>query len=116
MANGTNPLMLLDELRELGNCTVVALTDQVPPLPDLNPTHRHIGWDVTLMGDVSRDAIDDVFIFVMDDMELTVTPIADAAEPAAVEEAARQRSWRRQWRRPLRRPPRPTMPPPRARR
>jgi two-component system, chemotaxis family, sensor kinase CheA len=88
MANGTNPLMLLDELRELGSCTVVALTDQVPPLPDLNPTHCHIGWDVTLMGDVSRDAIDDVFIFVMDDMELTVTPIADAAEPAAVEEAA----------------------------
>ncbi len=88
MANGTNPLMLLDELRELGDCTVVALTDQVPPLPELNPTHCHIGWDVTLMGDVSRDAIDDVFIFVMDDMELTVTPIADAAEPAAVEEAA----------------------------
>ena len=88
MANGTNPLMLLDELRELGSCTVVALTDQVPPLPELNPTRCHIGWDVTLLGDVSRDAIDDVFIFVMDDMELTVTPIADAAEPAAVEEAA----------------------------
>jgi two-component system chemotaxis sensor kinase CheA len=84
MANGTNPLMLLDELRELGSCTVVALTDQVPPLPQLTPTHCHIGWDVTLVGDVSRDAIDDVFIFVMDDMELTVTPIAAEAEAESI--------------------------------
>ena len=38
MANGTNPLMLLDELRELGECRIVARTDKVPPLADLVPT------------------------------------------------------------------------------
>lgn len=31
MVNGTNPLMLLDELRALGDCTIVARTDTVPP-------------------------------------------------------------------------------------
>ena len=31
MANGTNPLMLLDELRDLGDCAVRALTD--PSIP-----------------------------------------------------------------------------------
>ncbi len=87
MANGTNPLMLLDELRELGDCTIVALTDQVPPLPELVPTHCHIGWDVTLHGDITRDAIEDVFIFVMDDMELAITPIAAEAGSAPVEAA-----------------------------
>ncbi|MFD1035068.1 chemotaxis protein CheA [Sphingomonas hankookensis] len=90
MANGTNPLMLLDELRELGDCAIVARTDAVPPLSQLVPTECHIGWDVTLVGDIKRDDIEDVFIFVMDDMELTIEPLAAdgevAAEPARIEE------------------------------
>ncbi|MBI0475000.1 hypothetical protein D9601_06450 [Sphingomonas sp. MA1305] len=71
MANGTNPLMLLDELRELGDCRIVARTDAVPPLADLVPEECWIGWDVTLVGDVPREAIEDVFLFVMDDMTLS---------------------------------------------
>lgn len=85
MANGTNPLMLLDELRELGECRIVARTDTVPPLAELVPTECHIGWDVELRGDISRDDIDDVFIFVMDDMELTVEPLGDEGAEAAPE-------------------------------
>jgi two-component system chemotaxis sensor kinase CheA len=89
MANGTNPLMLLDELRELGDCTVVAKTDKVPPLSALVPTECHIGWDVTLVGDVKRDDIEDVFIFVMDDMELSIEPLGvDDTEAAPVEAIA----------------------------
>lgn len=90
MANGTNPLMLLDELRELGECRIVARTDRIPPLAELNPVECHIGWDVELHGDISRDDIDDVFIFVMDDMELTVAPLGtpDAAPPSEAEPVA----------------------------
>ena len=84
MANGTNPLMLLDELRDLGDCTITARTDRLPPLAELNPVECHVGWDVTLYGDISRDDIDDVFLFVMDDMELTIKEIGTAPEaPAA---------------------------------
>ena len=99
MANGTNPLALLDELRALGDATIVARTDAVPPLADLVPNHCVIGWDCTLVGDISHDAIEDVFLFVMDDMEITIEPLAveddasgagadDAAEPAAPTPAA----------------------------
>lgn len=88
MANGTNPLMLLDELRELGDCTVVARTDKVPPLADLVATECHIGWDVTLLGDVKRNDIEDVFIFVMDDMELSIEPLGLADADAAADAAA----------------------------
>ncbi len=87
MANGTNPLMLLDELRELGDCTVVARTDAIPPLSQLVPTECHVGWDVTLIGDIKRDDIEDVFIFVMDDMDLTIEPLAVEGEEAPVAEA-----------------------------
>ncbi len=83
MANGTNPLTLLDELRALGTCRVVALSDTIPSLDDLMPTECHIGWQVDLSGDVTREDIDDVFIFVMDDMEISLEPLgaSDDGEP-----------------------------------
>ncbi|QND12662.1 chemotaxis protein CheA [Rhizobium leguminosarum bv. trifolii] len=90
MANGTNPLGLLDELRDLGECTVRANTSAIPPLDALAPTELHISWDVTLTSEQDRSAIDDVFIFVLDDMELSVEEIGGqaAATAAPVEERA----------------------------
>ena len=78
MANGTNPLFLLDELRELGECEIALLTDQIPAWADLDPRECHLGWDVTLKGAIDRHDIEDVFIFVMDDMDLSIEPLADA--------------------------------------
>ena len=83
VVNGTNPLALLDELRGLGDCSVVARTDTVPALVDLNVAEIHVSWDVTLTGDVSREDIEDVFLFVIDDMTLSIEPIeAAVATPA----------------------------------
>ncbi|WP_434711424.1 chemotaxis protein CheA [Rhizobium sp. YTUHZ045] len=79
MANGTNPLGLLDELRDLGECSVRANTAAIPPLGDLTPTELYVSWDVTLTSEQDRSAIDDVFIFVLDDMELSVEEIDAAA-------------------------------------
>lgn len=73
MANGTNPLGLLAELRDLGECRIVASTAAVPAVDELNPTDCHLAWDVTLVGPkVSRSSIEDVFLFVMDDMVLEI--------------------------------------------
>jgi two-component system chemotaxis sensor kinase CheA len=94
MANGTNPLPLLDELRDLGTCRIVADRSGIPELDELVPTDLHVSWDVELLTDQPRSAIDDVFIFVMDDMELAVEEIAVAAQtptvaaPASVAAAA----------------------------
>ncbi|UUR08328.1 chemotaxis protein CheA [Sphingomonas glaciei] len=85
MANGTNPLVLLDELRALGECRVTALTDRVPPLDELAATDWHIGWSVELRGDISRGDIDDVFIFVSDDMELHLQSLSGTDKPGAIE-------------------------------
>ncbi|HWW65196.1 MAG TPA: chemotaxis protein CheA [Sphingomonadaceae bacterium] len=87
MANGTNPLMLLDELRELGECRIVARTNAIPAFPDLVPTECHIGWDVEIRTNAPKSAIEDVFIFVMDDMELAIDPLTCDADEEAVEEA-----------------------------
>lgn len=88
MANGTNPLMLLDELRDLGEAEVRVRTDALPALGALVPNECHLGWDVTLRGDITREAIEDVFIFVMDDMTLEIAPLGDEAPAAAAAPAA----------------------------
>ncbi|MCJ2059381.1 chemotaxis protein CheA [Methylobacterium sp. J-048] len=79
LRNGTNPLALLDELRDLGPCTVVPRLGNLPDLAALDPESLALGWDVTLRGSATREAIEDVFLFVRDDMVLTLTPLDDIA-------------------------------------
>ena len=74
---GTNPLLLLDELRELGECTVVALTGDIPALEVMDPTACYIGWDAVLTTDKPKSKIEDVFIFVMDDAQISIERILD---------------------------------------
>lgn len=92
LERGTNPFLLLDELRELGEAEVVALTDAVPPLEELEPTHCHVGWEVTLVTAHPRSTIEDVFIFVLDETELSIEPVEPAEEvgrqPQSVPEAS----------------------------
>jgi two-component system chemotaxis sensor kinase CheA len=64
MANGTNPLPLLDEMRELGECKIVADRSAIPSLELLAPTDLYISWEVELLTTQPRSAIDDVFIFI----------------------------------------------------
>lgn len=84
LCNGTDPLALLDELRDLGDCHVRAVLDDVPVLDALQPQDLHIGWTVDLLGDCPRQAIDDVFVFTLDDMQLAVTPLEAPAAQVAV--------------------------------
>jgi two-component system chemotaxis sensor kinase CheA len=88
MINGTNPLGLLDELRDLGECRVLANTSAIPSLSALAPTELYLSWDVTITTEQPRSAIDDVFIFVMDDMQLDVQEIDGGTVAAAPKEVA----------------------------
>jgi two-component system chemotaxis sensor kinase CheA len=72
MATGTDPMALLDELRELGQTHVIAHSEDIPNLQDLDPEGCYIWWDVILTTDQGKNAIRDVFIFVEDDSELHI--------------------------------------------
>ena len=71
-SSGANPVALLNELRQLGDCTVVAQTDAIPLLQDINPEACYTYWDVILTTSRDINAIKDVFIFVEDDCELKI--------------------------------------------
>lgn len=80
---GTNPLLLLDELAEIGPTTVTALTDRVPDLTVLDPEAPHIGWRVDIVADDPTSAVDDVFLFLRDNMDLSLTRLEATEAPAS---------------------------------
>ncbi|GAB0057191.1 Chemotaxis protein CheA [Candidatus Magnetaquicoccaceae bacterium FCR-1] len=69
---GTNPLLLLNELRDLGDCRVVAITDKIPEFEDMDPETCYTGWEIFLTAQIAENAIRDVFIFVEDECELNI--------------------------------------------
>ncbi|MDD1529461.1 chemotaxis protein CheA [Bradyrhizobium sp. WBOS7] len=81
LRNGSNPLDLLEDLCKLGPCFVVPVTDGVPFLDEMDPEDCYLKWDVKLHAACDKDAIDDVFMFVQDEMKLTLSPLEQAEAP-----------------------------------
>lgn len=78
-SNGTNPLLLLNELRDLGECNVVGHPDAIPELASYDPEACYSYWDIILTTNHSLNDIKDVFIFVEDDCELEIQCIGNEA-------------------------------------
>lgn len=85
MLHGANPALLLAEIGELGPMEVKVITCRVPRLEDINPEKLHLGWEVMLRHADPRPALENVFMFLIDTMELSCEP-ADTAEEEAVPE------------------------------
>jgi two-component system chemotaxis sensor kinase CheA len=66
---------------------VTAITDATPDFDELTPTECHLAWDVTLVTRHGRDAIEDVFIFVIDDMTLDIQAVGPAPASSAAGQA-----------------------------
>lgn len=77
LSTGNNPVLLLNELRELGQCRVVAHTENIPDLEFLDPMSCYLFWDILLTTDKGENAIKDVFIFVEEDCDLIIEPVYD---------------------------------------
>ncbi|EMG38824.1 CheA signal transduction histidine kinase [Desulfocurvibacter africanus PCS] len=75
--SGTDPLALLEELAALGTCKVTAHLDDVPVLSVYEPDACYAWWNVIIVTKAGRQALQDVFIFVEDDSEISI----DKVEP-----------------------------------
>lgn len=82
---GTNPLLLLGEIRSLGECKIIAQVDDIPPLDEMNPEYCYVYWDIVLTTSQGINAIKDVFIFIEDSCEVTIN-IIDSEKVFAMEE------------------------------
>ncbi len=91
LRNGTNPLILLRELRGLGQLQVQLDNTAIPPLGEIDPERCYAAWDMVLKSAAGREAIRDVFIFVEDDCDLRIEPVSSDAEAAAAPAPAEKR-------------------------
>jgi len=77
--SGTNPTLLLNELRDLGPCDILANTDSIPFLDIMDSEVCYTAWDIILTTTRDKNAIRDVFIFVEDNCELHIDVIDDGS-------------------------------------
>lgn len=70
---GTRPLVLLDDLRDIGIARTTPVTETIPLLDTLEPKDCFLGWDVDLETDSPKSEIEDVFAFDALTMELQIT-------------------------------------------
>lgn len=73
--NGTNPILLLDQLRELGECKIIAQPDAIPLIHAINPESCYVYWDIILTTKKTLDDIKDIFIFVEDCADIKIDMI-----------------------------------------
>ncbi|HUP02897.1 MAG TPA: chemotaxis protein CheA [Bryobacteraceae bacterium] len=83
MIHGSNPLLLLGELRGLGETVARAEARALPPLAELDPERCYAGWEIALRTGAGMQAIRDVFLFVEDESELTIRRREGRRDPSA---------------------------------
>ncbi len=75
---GIDPVLLVNELNDLGMCKIVALKNDIPLLNDIVPEHCYTYWDIILTTNRGAGAIKETFIFVEDDSEINIAVIDDS--------------------------------------
>jgi two-component system, chemotaxis family, sensor kinase CheA len=75
--NGTNPLFLIDELANLGDCYSIPYLNEVPPVTELNPVICYTHWEIILSTAEKLSAVHDVFIFVEGKCILDIHQLAE---------------------------------------
>lgn len=79
MANGSEPLLWLRELAELGGTCSHCDTSQVPPIDAFDPLEGYLGWTFAMPAGVLREDVAEIFDFVGEDCSLAYGD--DAAIP-----------------------------------
>ena len=82
---GTDPLMLMTELKDIGELVEVkADVSGLPRLEAMNPHKLYTAWDLVLKTAAPLSQVENAFIFVADDSQIRVAEMekAEAAPPA----------------------------------
>lgn len=74
---GNDPIMLIKELKMLGECTITSKLNNLPKFDELTPEYLYIGFHVELASDCPEEEVHDVFMFVEDDAKIKIEHIDD---------------------------------------
>ena len=75
---GTNPAMLIDELKEMGESEIITHITGIPEIAEMNPEKCYTYWDIILTTSKTENDIKDVFMFVEDDSVIRIDVIYES--------------------------------------
>jgi two-component system chemotaxis sensor kinase CheA len=92
MRNGSEPLLMLRDVVDLGGICLSCDVSQVPPLDSLDPGVGYLGWSFAMPGEVSEASLREVFDFIGDECSVVTgdeTPMPPVALSPEVRPAPR---------------------------
>lgn len=75
LRTGNEPVRMFRELAELGELEVDVDASDVPKLDDIEADACYLAWNISLFGEATKEQVDEVFEWVVDDSELTIEAI-----------------------------------------
>ncbi|MDH3195357.1 MAG: chemotaxis protein CheA, partial [Hyphomicrobiales bacterium] len=96
ITRGNEPLYLIRALKTLGRLSVSADQDSLPLLEDIDPQASYLAWNFELETGAGPEAIAEMFEFVADDSDLSITALnesenADDGRTASADPASNER-------------------------
>ena len=88
LQTGNDVLRLFGALEELGQLTAQVELSELPPISDLDPEECHLSWQLRLVSDCPEEEITEVFEWVEDECELTISQAANQSDTTDAEFAA----------------------------
>jgi two-component system chemotaxis sensor kinase CheA len=82
---GNDPLFLFNALADLGELTLIANCKELPALNDIDAEELYLSWQLTLFSKANEAEIKEVFEWVEDECQLTITK-EEIIDKAATEE------------------------------
>lgn len=79
LQTGNDPVRMFRELAALGELVVTADTSDLADFLLMEPENSALSWDLTLTGDINKSAIEEVFDWVEDDCDLSISEITTTA-------------------------------------
>ena len=88
MRTGNDPLRMFEVLEELGTLTVACDTTRLPDSPEaFDPEECYLAWDLELIGNATREQVQEIFEWVEDECDLEIEPLETTVAPT-VQDAA----------------------------
>ena len=86
LQTGNDPVRMFRELDALGELNVTPDTSFLPEFLMMEPENSGLGWMLTLKGNILKSDIEEVFDWVEDECDLTITPMVSSTTAKPVEE------------------------------
>lgn len=84
LSNGSEPLLMLRELGELGGFCLSVDASGLPALDALDVEKAYLSWTFHVPAKVSRGAIEEIFDFIDNECELKIVPLDQPVGPEGI--------------------------------